>query len=293
MFHTKCKFWLPFLLLVVWVAISSASILVVLSQAPAEACAFWRLFFSLPLLYLVGLLNKRPPRVGGLRLHHLLSGLSLSLHFALWMHSLILIPVYVSTLLVTLYPLYSMIIELLLFRRKPSFLQVGGVITCSMLLSLYLGINELMLNMGTVEALIAGLFAAVYFIVGHYARSKLREPTVDYAVKSYLAAALFTLLIAILKGVELINYDASKYVYFLLMAGVPMMLGHTLMNFLLERYSASIVTSVSYGEPFGAGLLAYFVLKQEMSLSHVLFGLVIMITIFITVSSSNMNRLRD
>ncbi|MEM0224308.1 MAG: DMT family transporter [Desulfurococcaceae archaeon] len=291
--YSKHRSLLPLSLLVIWMAISSASILVVLSKAPAEACAFWRLFLSLPLLYVVGLLSGKPPSIKEVKFHHLISGLSLSFHFALWMHSLVLIPIYVSTLLVTLYPLYSLIMEFLLFNRKPSLVQAIGMITCTILLSLYLGINELMFSAGAIEALIAGLFAAVYFMAGHYARSRLKEATLDYAIKSYLVATLFTMIIAILKGIDLIYYDTAKYAYFVLMAAIPMLLGHTLMNFLLEKYSASIITSVSYGEPFGAGLLAYFILGQEIALNHILFGLAIMITIFITVSSSNMNRLSD
>jgi drug/metabolite transporter (DMT)-like permease len=291
--RSKEKLLLFFSILVIWVSISSASVLVVLSQAPAEACAFWRLFLSLPLLFIVGLLNGRSSSIRSIKLHHMVSGLSLSLHFALWMHSLILIPIYVSTLLVTMYPLYSLMIELALTKRKPSIIQIAGIFLCSILLAMLLGVNELVFNMGALEAFIAGLFAAVYFVSGHYARSKLKESTVDYAIKSYFVAAIATMLIAFLKGVELIRYDAYKYMYFLLMAIIPMMFGHTLMNFLLEKYSASIVTSVSYGEPFGAGLLAYFILGQEITMSQIILGLAIMITVFITVSSSNINGLSD
>lgn len=273
------------LLVVVWLSISSGSILVLLSGASAEACAFWRLLLSVPLLYLVGTLQSGKPTVLKVKLHHVVSGISLALHFVFWMRSLFIIPVYISTLLVAVYPFYSLLIEVIAYRRKLPLRQLVGFLACTILLAMYLGVHELVFNIGVVEAIVAGFLVAVYFEVGSYARYKLKESTTAYAISTYLIAAFFVALFAQILGVGLLYHEPVKYVFFVALAVVPMMLGHTLINYMLGKYPASIATSIGYGEPFGAGLLAYLLLKQEISLTHIVFGTLIIITVFITVTT--------
>lgn len=273
------------LLAVVWLSISSGSILVLLSGASAEACAFWRLLLSIPLLYFANVLQNNKLVIVRVKLHHAVSGLSLALHFIFWMRSLFVIPVYISTLLVAVYPFYSLLIEVVAYRRKLPFRQLVGFLVCTILLIMYLGVHELIFNIGVIEAIVAGFLVAVYFEVGSYARYKLKEPTTTYAINTYLVAALIVALFARMLGVDLLYYEPVKYVFFIALAAVPMMLGHTLINYMLGKYPASVATSIGYGEPFGAGLLAYLLLKQEISLTHVVFGTLIIVTVFITVTS--------
>ncbi len=273
---------LVLLSLVIWLAISSASVLVKLSGATPEACAFWRLLLSLPLIHVIGSITGFTS-LGRYRLVHLVSGLALALHFVLWMHSLFLVSVYTSTLLVTLYPIYSLVIEAAVFHKRLRVIQVVGVLASTILLAMYLGFTGLELNLGVVEALLGGVFAAVYFTSGYYARSKLGESTTTYALKSYFTAAVFIGLVGVVRGANLYEYPLSTYMYFTLLATVPMILGHTLMNYLLSRYTASLVTLVSFGEPYGAGLLAYLLLGEVMGVNQLILGSLILFTVFSTI----------
>lgn len=283
--HMDIQFFLY--ILVIWLSISSASILVLLSGASAEACAFWRLLISCMLILLLSLAKKQD--VFGIRLHHVVPGLMLALHFILWMRSLFLVEVYVSTLLVTLYPLYSLIIDMLVYKHQLSRVQVVGIVIATVLVGLYLNVHELVFNKGALYALFGGITCAVYFEFGSYARYKLKEDTLKYAFNTYLMASLFVGIYSAATGVNILFYPPSTYLYFLLLALVPMIMGHTLMNYLLGRYPASVVTSISYGEPFGAGLLAFLTLGQTITLSHVFFG-VIIIAIVILVSITHSPR---
>ncbi|MEM4717417.1 MAG: DMT family transporter [Desulfurococcaceae archaeon] len=275
---------LVFLLIVAWLAISSASVIVVLSGASPEACAFWRLTFSIPFLFVLGSLSKSGfSGLASFKIQHLVAGIALSLHFTLWMRSLLMIPIFISTLLVTLYPLYSFVIEILVFKRRISMYQLVGLLISTLLLSIYLGVSELVFNIGVMYALLAGFLVAIYFIAGFHARYYVGEPLISYAIKTYLIASLVTLITALINNSRILYLEIDKYVFFVLLALIPMMLGHTLMNYLLSIYPASIVTSISYGEPFGAGLLAYILLGQELSSYHFIFGVLIITSVFITV----------
>lgn len=272
---------------IIWISISSASILVLLSGAPAEACAFWRLAISSLILLTISML-KHQRALKSIRTHHVISGLMLALHFILWMRSLFLVEVYVSTLLVTTYPLYSLIVDIVIYRFNFSRVQVFFVVFAAVLVAAYLNVHELVFNIGAAYALIAGVACAVYFSIGSYARSRLGEDTINYAFNTYLSATLFTGIYSLIEGVELFSYNARTFAFFVLLALIPMIMGHTLMNYLLDRYPASLVTSISYGEPFGAGLLAFLFLGQTLSPSHVAFG--VAIVLLIAVISTTFHR---
>ena len=49
---------------------------------------------------------------------------------------------------------------------------------------------------------------------------------------------------------------------FLLIASVPMMLGHTIFNYLLGRYRAVTIAASTLGEPVGAAALAFLILGE-------------------------------
>lgn len=263
---------------VIWLAISSASILVVLSGAPGEVNAFWRMFLS-SLLLLPSWLEKKPQ----VRLHHVASGAALAFHFILWMKSLFMVSVYTSTLLVVLYPLYSLLLEVALYSYRPSGLQLLGFTTSVLSLVFYIGVNRLAFNPGAISSLAAGFSVAVYFEIGRYARSTRGETLADYAFPTYLTAAVFTLAYNITAGLNPIPGNPVSYVYFALMALIPMMLGHTLMNYLLRYYPAHLVTSVSLGEPFGAGLLAHVILGQVIALSDLVAGAIIILSLALII----------
>lgn len=49
---------------------------------------------------------------------------------------------------------------------------------------------------------------------------------------------------------------------FLLIASIPMMMGHTVFNYLLGRYRAVTIAASTLGEPVGATLLAMLILGE-------------------------------
>jgi drug/metabolite transporter (DMT)-like permease len=49
---------------------------------------------------------------------------------------------------------------------------------------------------------------------------------------------------------------------FLLIASIPMMMGHTVFNYLLGRYRAVTIAASTLGEPIGATLLAVPILGE-------------------------------
>jgi len=247
--------------LTIWVSISSASVIVVLSNAPAEVCAFWRTFLTSMIFAPITLARRK----FAFKLHHALSGVFLGLHFVFWMQSLFLLPVYQSTLIVVTYPVFNVLLDYLFFDEKPGLRKMLGFSTALILLWLFLQVNNLMFNYGVLLAFAAALFAAGYFEIGRYVRSRLGESTLSYATPTYLTASAVALTYSILNGSDIFSYTLETYTAFILMAIIPMIGGHTLMNYYMKKYPASTVTSIALGEPFGAGLLGMLLLSQPLA----------------------------
>jgi len=247
--------------------------MVVLSKALAEVCEFWRTFLTSLIFVPVTLVR----RTFIFKPHHVLSGVFLILHFALWMQSLILLTVYQSTLIVVTYRVFNVVLDSLFFNEKPGF---SATLT---LLWIFLQVNNLTYNHGVILAFSASLFAAGYFEISRYARTKLGESTLTYATPKYLTASTIALIYSVLKGSEVLSYPFETYAAFTLLALIPMIGGHTLMNYCMKKYPASAVASIALGEPYGAGLLGMIFLSQPLTLLSLFINFLIISAIILII----------
>lgn len=262
--------------MIVWLSISSASILVRLSNAPGSICAFWRLFFTV--LIILPFWFKRGCKLDSFST---ISGLFLGLHFIFWMESLFLIPVLVSTVLVVTYPFYNLIFDRLLFHEKIFLRQIICLITGFVCVLMYFNpfFNKDLNPIGLILALLGGFFASVYFTIGRFARKIMGVDLIIYAFSSYTSGLIVALIYNLVYRVDLFNYTLSTYLYLVLMAIIPMLGGHTLMNYLLKYVKTSSVTAIALGEPVGAGLLAYFILSETVDLYKIILSSIIIFTL--------------
>jgi drug/metabolite transporter (DMT)-like permease len=93
---------------------------------------------------------------------------------------------------------------------------------------------------------------------------KLRErmPLVPYVFLVYGAAAVVLTAVMLAMGQSMFGYAPPAYLWFLLLALVPQLLGHTSFNWALRYLPASLVSVVLLGEPIGSTILAFFILQE-------------------------------
>ena len=273
--------------LLILFSISSSSILVLVSGATALACAFWRVFLASVILW--GLRGFR----GGVRRfvidRHLLgysvvSGALLAMHFLLWMESLFVVPVAVSTTVVVTYPLLSVVVDYCIFKERITVLQIVGLVVgfVGVLLFMHPQILADDHSFGVLLAFSGALGATGYFSIGRFVRQKL--DVLSYTITAYTSTSLLLLLYAVISNANLVNYSPQTYVSFVLLAVVPMICGHTLINFLLRHMKTSIATSIALGEPIGASLLAYLILQQQIDVPTALVMTLVLTSIALTIS---------
>lgn len=274
----------PYLLVPVGIAaVSTASLLIRFSQeyVPSITIAAFRLGLS-ALILLPYTLIKHSREIKSLSWDDfkfaLLAGFLLAIHFASWITSLEYTSVASSVVLVTTTPLWvALLAPFFLGEKTPRIAFVGMVIALlgGIVIALsdvctwlpggiscqgkfeVLGSNTLL---GDFLALFGAVAAASYLMIGKHLRSKIS--LTPYIFLVFSASAIF-LVIAMLfmEGIPPI-YPGKVYLWLLLLALVPQLLGHSIFNWSLKYLPTGYVAVNLLGEPVGSTILAYFFLNE-------------------------------
>jgi drug/metabolite transporter (DMT)-like permease len=247
------------------IAISWASILILLSGAQPVAVAFWRSAIAAVALTPLFII-ERENGAYALRSNEVLlvivSGVALAIHFMTWIESLYLTTVAASTTLVSTYPIFTLIMDRLIGERVGRHAIIGT-------LTAFLGVvlitaPEFFISLkalvGDLLALIGAVAGAVYFMIGRVVRVKVSLAT--YTVPVYSVSALVTLITGLFLHTRFWPYPLYTWFYIVMIVLGPMLLGHTLLNYTLRYSRAITVTTSTLGEPIGATLLALLIFRQ-------------------------------
>jgi drug/metabolite transporter (DMT)-like permease len=231
----------------------------------------------------------------------LLSGVFLAFHFAFWITSLQYTSVASSVVLVTTTPLWVAILAPLVLRERIGLYTyiglalalAGGTIVglsdaCSWQASslacppagtFFAGTAFL----GDFLSLAGAWMAAGYMLVGRNLRAKIN--LIPYIFVVYGMAA--TVLIAIMFGLgeSPLVLTPVTYLWLVLLALVPQLLGHSIFNWSLKYIPASLVSVVLMGEPVGSTVLAYFILQEQPGLVKIIGAILILAGIWLTARS--------
>ncbi|WP_413363210.1 DMT family transporter [Lysinibacillus sp. 3P01SB] len=285
MFNEKAR---PYIAIIIGVAsVSMSAIFVKLANAESAVIAFYRMFFSILIMSPVFFLKYR----GEIKLLHkkdwifsTIAGVFLAFHFILWFESLNYTSVASSTVLVTLQPLFAFIGTYIFFKEKISLQSIvaGSVaIVGSFLISwgdfrvsgsaLY----------GDILALIACALITGYLLFGQDVRQRLSLMTYTMVVYSVSTICLF--FYVLIMGQSFGPYESTDWFWFIMLAIVPNLLGHTLFNWALKWVSTNTISIAILFEPVGAAIFAYFIFAEKLIASQIIGGLVVVggISLFI------------
>ena len=264
-------------------AISGAAILVRLAEAAPPVIAFYRMAFSTLLLAPAAWLELRHSSLNRRQVGLMaVAGVFLALHFLLWMTSLEYTSVTSSVVLVTTQPLFVCILSALILKEIPPrqiwyglVLAIGG----SMVIAFGQGIGGESRFLGNMMALGGAVMAACYFLVGRVVRRDVSLAT--YSAVVYGFSSVVLLFFVLIQGLPLAGYPASTWWSLFFLALFPTVIGHTALNWALKYLPTAVVSVSILGEPFGASVLAYFILKEIPTWGEMAGGFLILAGIFL------------
>jgi drug/metabolite transporter (DMT)-like permease len=255
-------------------AISFASILIRLADAPSLAIATYRVALASLILtpyFLVKSPATRHRWNGRLVGVTCLSGFFLALHFAFWVRSLQLTSVASSATLVSTTPFFVALLAYLCFGERLSRYSGIGILLVLAGSGFIAGndyhFSEEALG-GDFLAVAGALAASGYLLAGRFVRRYLDLTT--YTLGAYGSAALFLLAFSIYYATPLSGFSTPTYLVFILLAVIPQLIGHNTFNWALKFLSPTTVAVLILGEPIGASLLAYWLFGEGLDLPKVL-----------------------
>jgi drug/metabolite transporter (DMT)-like permease len=226
----------------------------------------------------------------------LLSGFFLALHFATWISSLEFTSVASSVVLVSTTPLWVAILSPLFLRESPSRATILGLVL-ALFGGTVVGLSEACAwengltcpplaeftrgeaFMGNFLALCGAWMGAGYLTIGRRLREKMS--LIPYIFMVYGMAAVVLLGIMLAFGQSPLGYPPLVYVWMLMLALVPQLLGHSTFNWALRYLPASFVAVTLLGEPIGSTILAFVILNESPSALEIGGGLLILAGIYV------------
>lgn len=311
---THARF-LPYLVLLAGVFIAAtSSILIRMAQmggVPSLVIASWRLVVAVLILTPIAwrqrgseLRSLSWPKLGW----SLASGVFLAAHLGTWIASLEFTSVASSAALVSTYPLWVALVVFLLFGERLSvytMLGLGAALAGSLLITFsdsgvlkldptsarWVQVNWQNLTapadkadtalLGNGLALLGAITGAGYFLVGRSLRAQLSNTAYVWLV--YTAAATVLVIVTVLAGQPLAGYAAPVYLWLILVAVGPQLLGHTAFNWALAHLSATFVVLSILGEPLGSAIFAYFIFGEAFTLLQLAGFVLLLIGIWLGV----------
>lgn len=277
--------YIPIMIGVISVALSA--IFVKLATADSGVIAFYRMLFSvlfmLPLFLLkykneISTLNKRD------WIFSLIAGIFLSFHFILWFESLNYTSVASSTVLVTLQPIFAFAGTYFFFKERISLKTIVSA-AIAIAGSVIISWGDFKVSgaafFGDMLALAACALITGYLLFGQDVRQRVSLMTYTFLVYSFSTITLF--FYVLIKGESFGPYQTSDWFWFVMLALIPNMLGHTLFNWSLKWVSTNVISIAILFEPVGAAILAFYIFNETLTTSQILGGLVVIAGILLFV----------
>lgn len=277
--------WLPLIPGVI--AVSWAAIMIRACSAPATAIAFYRMFFAVILIMPLALTIYREQfREFSIRTFALtaLAGILLGWHFYFWVTSLNYTSISASVVLVTTQPVFVAILARMILKEhigtRGIIAIILAIIGSTLIAGFDFGIKKEYL-FGDLLALAGAVMAGAYLFIGRVVRPTVS--TFPYVFVVYGISSLTLASILAATGNLYAIYTPHDYFFFVLLAIIPTLIGHSLYNYTLKHVAAHKVGISIIGEPIFAtiwGILIFAELPRITTLAGGAFIIAALILVF-------------
>lgn len=247
---------------------------------------FFAVLLLIPFWLKSGMSYKKLRYNGTSGLLMLAAGVSLGLHFTLWIGSLHYTSVASASVLVTIHPVMLIVAESLIFKKsfRPLvwagvFIAFGGSVMLGIADDTQMGMFPEAL-FGNILAFSAAVIFVVYFLIGR----KIRQNTewIDYVFNVYLYAAITCIILTILWSGGIPTISGTAVLIGIALAIGPTIIGHGSMNYAVKYISPTLLSTLVLSEAVVAAIAAYIIFSEMPSNLSIAAMLVILTGVGIT-----------
>jgi len=194
------------------------------------------------------------------------AGFFLAVHFATWIASLDYTSVASSVVLVNTIPLWVGTLTPFLTGERPGRGTLAGI-ALSFVGGVFISAGDFAVGgralFGDALALVGGLSAAIYIMLGRNVRPRLS--LLAYITTCYGTAGAILWTLVLVSKTPFTGFSVPTWWAFLGMAIIPQILGHSSYNWALRWFSSSTVAVCLLGEPIGSTLLAWIFFGETLT----------------------------
>jgi len=214
------------------------------------------------------------------------AGLLLGLHFIFFYEAVKITTIANATFLGTLAPFFTLLIELLLYKRNYKNMVYYG-----MLLALIGTVLVLISNfdlsskytLGNIYAVLCSLCISISFLIAEKVRDT--EGTIEYTRMLYGVAAITIFIIGSFYTETFMIYEKNEIFGFIFLALVPTILGHNIFYYSLKFTTPTIVGTIPLGEPILASIVAFFLFNESVGINTAIGGALCIYGIFLILKN--------
>ena len=267
--------------------ISFSGIIIKVTTAPPLIIAFYRVFLTSIFLTPVFFSKYRDSLKFFLDIRPALVGFVLALHFYAWISAVHLTNVANAVIFIAIQPLFTLLLEYLFAKEDVRKGAVAGVIF-ALIGSIIISFSDLYIILtrfyGDMLAILAAFLAACYLFLGRSFRKEIKYIPYIYILYSYTAFFLF--IFVLLSGNSFTGYGNMNYIYILILALGPTLIGHSVLNLSIRYVPATIVSLAILGEPIMTTVLAMIILGERLTTATMIGGVLILYGIFRAINSN-------
>jgi len=211
-------------------------------------------------------------------------GFVLGLHFITWVIGARMTTGANATLIVSLVPLAMPFFMLFMYREKITrneMIATGLALLGMVILSVGdFNISADYLT-GDLVCLVSMILFAYYLAL---AKDSARYESIWlYVFPMYLLAGIFCFILALFFSSPIHSYSPYEGLMILLLAVVPTIGGHTILNFSMQKFSGQTVSIINMGAFIFAGIIAYFIYMEIPTTEFYIASLLFLLSIWLVM----------
>ena len=266
--------------------IGMSAIWVKWADLPGLVSAFYRVFIAALVLTPWWLLSRRRlPKRRALALTGL-GGVFFALDLVLWNTALLITTAAQATLLANNAPLWVGLGALLIFHEKlPRLYWIGLVLALAgmTLVARPAGAQGLVLDSGSLMALAASLFYAIYLLSTQRVRST--TDTLTFMTVSVVSSSLLLLLICLLTGAQLTGFATTTWLALLGLGLLSQVAGWLSINFVLGVLPATQVSVSLLGQVVVTAVLAAIIFGETPTVVQTIGAVAVLAGIYLVLKA--------
>jgi len=139
---------------------------------------------------------------------------------------------------------------------------------------------------GNFLALVGAWAVSGYLMIGRRLRQTVA--LIPYVFLVYSLAGVALLITVYATGGTVLGLSPMTYLWIVLLALIPQLIGHSTYNWALKALPAAFVAVMTLGEPIGSAILAYFLLQETPGHVVLVGGVLILVGIYLAAKATQL-----